>query len=114
VPTPFRLDVRSERRASVIAVSGELDLASGPVLEKELAQAIQGNGDQVIVDLRGLEFMDSSGLSILVRAHGAAQDAGRRFVLIRGPKQVQRLLSLTGVAQRLEFADAPDELLQQH
>ena len=65
----------------------------------------------VIVDLRGLEFMDSTGLSTLVKAHQRADEAGQRFVLTRGPQQVQRLLSLTGVAERLELADTPEELL---
>ncbi len=97
----------------MITVSGELDLASGPALEQELARVIESDGDQVIIDLRKLDFMDSTGLSILVRAHGAAQEAGQRFVLIRGPKQVQRLLSLTGVAERVELASTPEELLQE-
>ncbi len=107
----FRVEVRNEGRASVIAVSGELDLASSAALEAELTRVTDSSVDQVIVDLRELEFMDSTGLGTLVKAHQRAEEAGQRFVLIRGPQQVQRLLSLTGVAERLELADAPEELL---
>ncbi len=107
----FRVEVRNEGRASVIAVSGELDLASSSALEEALTRVIDSSVELVIVDLRELEFMDSTGLSTLVKAHQRADEAGQRFALIRGPQQVQRLLSLTGVAERLELADSPAELL---
>jgi anti-sigma B factor antagonist len=111
VQSHFRVEVRNEGRASVIAVSGELDLASSAALEDELSRVIQSSVDLVIVDLRELEFMDSTGLSTLVKAHQRADEAGQRLALIRGPQQVQRLLSLTGVAERLELADSAEELL---
>jgi anti-sigma B factor antagonist len=111
VQNHFRVEVRSQGRASVITVSGELDLASSAALEEELVRVAESDSEQVILDLRGLEFMDSTGLSTLVKAHQRAQEAGQRFGLVRGPQQVQRLLSLTGVAERLPFADTPEELL---
>jgi len=95
----------------VISVSGELDLASSAGLDEELQRLIESDVEQVILDLRELEFMDSTGLSTLVKAHQRAEEAGRRFGLVRGPQQVQRLLSLTGVEERLTFADTPEELL---
>lgn len=107
----FRVEVRNDGRASVIAVSGELDLASSAALEDELVRVSASDVEQVIIDLRELEFMDSTGLSTLVKAHQRAEESGKRFALVRGPQQVQRLLSLTGVAERLELADAPEELL---
>jgi anti-anti-sigma factor len=51
--------------------------------------------------------MDSTGLSVLVRAHQRAEESGRRLGLVNGSQQVQRLLTLTGVADRLTLADAP-------
>lgn len=93
----------------MISVSGELDLASSPALEEELDRVAQSDAKVVIVDLRNLEFMDSTGLSVLVRAHQRAEEDGRRLGLVNGSQQVQRLLSLTGVADRLTLADAPDE-----
>jgi anti-anti-sigma factor len=107
VQNEFRVEVHKEEGATVIAIAGELDLASAPQLEEELERA-QSEGP-VTLDLRELEFMDSTGLSILVRAHQAAEASGHRLLLVQGPPQVQRLLSLTGVAERLNVVDALPE-----
>jgi anti-sigma B factor antagonist len=112
VQSHFRVEIHSEGRSTVVELTGELDLASSAALEEELIRVIESDVDQVIVDLRELEFMDSTGLSTLVKAHQRAEESGRRFALVRGSQQVQRLLSLTGVAERLELADAPEELLR--
>ena len=105
----FEVEVRDGDQAVVIGVSGELDLASSPALEQELDRHMGLGTELVIVDLRQLEFMDSTGLSVLVRAHQRATESGQRFAVVRGPQQVQRLLSLTGVADRLTMVDSPDE-----
>ena len=96
--------------ATVLAVSGELDLAASPTLEQELEQALQQPGEGLIIDLRELEFIDSTGLSVLVKAHQRAEQSGRRFGLVNGGSQVRRLLSLTGIAERLRVAETPEEL----
>jgi anti-anti-sigma factor len=110
VQSNFEVELREGDRAVLIGVSGELDLASSPALEQELDRHMSSGTELVIVDLRELEFMDSTGLSVLVRAHQRAIDAGQRFAVVRGPQQVQRLLSLTGVADRLTLVDSPDEI----
>jgi anti-sigma B factor antagonist len=109
VQSNFEVEVRDGDQAVVIGVSGELDLASSPGLEQELDRRMGAGAELVIVDLRQLEFMDSTGLSVLVRAHQRATESGQRFAVVRGPQQVQRLLSLTGVADRLTLVDSPDE-----
>ncbi|MBV9839716.1 MAG: STAS domain-containing protein [Solirubrobacterales bacterium] len=108
----FQVDVRSEGRAAVIAISGELDLASSPALEEQLARVSQSDAELLVMDLRQLDFMDSTGLSILVKAHQQATKAGQEFGVVRGSEQVQRLLNLTGVAERLVLVDTPEQLLQ--
>lgn len=106
----FEVDVRDGDQTVVIGVRGELDLASSPALDQELETGSAAAAPGLIVDLRQLEFMDSTGLSVLVRAHQRATEKGQRFAVVRGPQQVQRLLSLTGVAERLPLIDSPDEL----
>ncbi len=108
----FNVELHDGTQAVVIGVSGELDLASSPALERELERGAASKAELVIVDLRDLEFMDSTGLSVLVRAHQRAIENGQRFGIVKGPQQVQRLLTLTGVADRLTLADSPDELLR--
>ena len=107
----FRSDVRREGRAAVIVVSGELDLASSPALEDVLADVQTTDVVLVILDLRKLEFMDSTGLSVVVKAHRRFRSTGRRLALVKGSQQIQRLLDLTGVAEKLMLADTPEELL---
>ncbi len=107
----FRLEVRSQGKATIIAVRGELDLASSPALQEELDRVSASDADLLIIDLRDLDFMDSTGLSVLVRAHQRAEEQGRQLAMVKGPQQVQRLLSLTGVADRLTVVDRPEDLL---
>lgn len=105
----FEVDVNAETRGTVLTVSGELDVASSQALEHELEKL--GDVATVIVDLRGLTFIDSTGLGVLVRAHQLAHEHGRRFGLVRGNGQVNRLLSLTGLDTELLIADSTEQLL---
>jgi len=107
----FRVEVRKEDRAVVFAVAGELDLATSPALEQEIDGARDADIDLLIVDLRELRFMDSTGLHTLVKAHKQTREAGRRFAVIPGGGQIERLLDLTGVGELLVVAQSPEELL---
>ena len=108
----FRVEVRSEGRAVVFALAGELDLASSPTLEQELDRVGDPDVGLLIIDLRELRFMDSTGLHALVKANKRATEAGRRFAVVKGGAQIQRLLDLTGVGELLIAADSPEELLR--
>ena len=107
----FQVEVRELEDATVLAVSGELDLVSSPELEEALARVDGSEPALVILDLREVEFMDSAGLSVLVKAHQRAQSAGRRFGLVNGTPQVRRLLSLTGMDERMTVVQTPEDLL---
>lgn len=111
VQNQFQVDVRRDGSSAVVAVKGELDLASGPELETQLDKISGPETQLVVVDLRQLDFMDSTGLSILVRAHQRLSEEGCEIGLVKGSQQVQRLLDLTGVADRLRLVDTPEELL---
>ena len=107
----FQVDVRRQDHATVLVVSGELDLATSPALADAVDQAQRSDSELLIVDLREVAFMDSSGLSVVVNAHRRAQESGRRFALVRGTPQVQQLLELTSVTDLLTIIESPDELL---
>lgn len=108
----FLVDTYSTGRAITVSLSGELDMISAPALERAFARLPASQAEVILVDLRGLEFMDSTGLHLLVQAQQIAHEAGRRFALIRGREQVQRLFDLSGVAESLTIVDSPDELLE--
>ena len=101
------LDLRTTERAGVIHVelSGELDIATAPKLEDALQQVEAARPSLIAIDLRGLEFMDSSGLRALISADTRARKEARRLVLVRGSERVQRVLSITRLDERLEIVD---------
>jgi anti-anti-sigma factor len=101
----------AERSAlALITLEGELDLPATAELEPELDRLAGEPGlDTVALDLRGLEFLDSSGLRLVVVAERRLREAGRRLVLVRGPQPVQRVFEITRMTERLEFVDAPEQ-----
>lgn len=100
------LIVRSERRADVVILwlSGALDGATSALLNRELdAQA--GRTMRLVLDLTGLEFIDSSGLHTLMQAHQRASENGHQLSLRPGPRSVQRLFELTDTVHLFSFDD---------
>jgi anti-sigma B factor antagonist len=94
----------SGRDAAWIRVVGELDIATTPQLELTLEEALR-SARLVILDLRQLEFMDSSGIYLLIKADAHARSRGQRLVVVRGPAQIDHLFELVGISDRLEFVD---------
>ena len=74
---------------------GELDLQSAGLLERTVAGLRAEGHDRVVVDLQQVEFMDSTGLRVLLGLHRAARHEGRTISLVPGPPPVQRLFELT-------------------
>jgi anti-sigma B factor antagonist len=81
----------------VVSLRGELDLASAPVLQRELLEVLEGSPERVALDLRDLTFLDSSGLGSLYRARQVADDRGVPFRLEGVPDQVRRVLDVTAM-----------------
>lgn len=108
----FRVETHTTGRVTTLTLSGELDLMSSPALEAALERANSSDAEATVVDLRTLEFMDSTGLHVLVKGHQSAQESGRAFAVTRGSEQVERLLTLTGIAEVLTIVDSPEDLLK--
>jgi len=101
------LSMSSEREGDVhsICLFGELDLATGEAVERELERVEATDTAAIIVDLSGLEFMDSSGVRLMLIANARSRADANRLTLLRGPAAVQRVLELSGVERLLPFAD---------
>jgi anti-sigma B factor antagonist len=84
-------------------MSGEFDLAGRELLIEEL-ERLDRNGSTLIVDLRELDFIDSSGISALVEAKRRWRESGGRLELVCQPGSVQRALQMTGVDTLLASA----------
>jgi anti-sigma B factor antagonist len=104
------VDARPGSNVTTVAVAGELDLSTAPELERWLDRA-QVDGRPLVLDLRGVSFMDSSGLRVILAADARARSSGRRLVLVAGPVGVQRVFQLTLLDRRLEFVDDPAEII---
>jgi anti-sigma B factor antagonist len=105
--------VVSERRgeAVVLAVRGELDLSTVDILRDSL-RSQQVRAATVVLDLRQLQFIDSSGLSLLVSEQQRAREDGFRFAIaVGGAPAVQRLFELTGLQGTLTLVDDPEALM---
>lgn len=90
-----------------IALEGELDLATVPELERAIDEARARGVDEIVVDLRALAFLDSSGLRSLVMADARAADEGWAFALVPGADPVHRVFEITRMAERLRFLERP-------
>jgi anti-anti-sigma factor len=92
---------------AIVVLRGELDLPATSALEPELERLADEPGiDVVALDLRTLDFLDSSGLRAVVLAGTRLSDNERRLVLVRGSSPVQRIFEITHMTERLEFVDS--------
>jgi anti-sigma B factor antagonist len=105
------VDLRHEQDRVVLRLTGELDLASTPILERALEDAEIGKAPLVVLDLDGLSFVDSTGLRVILLAHERSRELDQEFAITPGSPQVQRLLSITSVTDHLRVIASPDELL---
>lgn len=109
----LRIDARTALDRVVLELHGELDLLSAPQLQEQLDRALTDERGIVVLDLHGLQFVDSAGLRVILAAHAHAGEQGREFALTRGSEQVQRLLSIAGVDEHLRIVeDADDTVLR--
>ena len=103
VPEPFRCDVIPERQAVRVVVHGELDIATAPAFAATLVELHDAGFREIILDLRDLEFLDSTGLRAILDTNHRALHGGAALVVIPGPAPVQRLFDVAGVADAPTF-----------
>jgi anti-sigma B factor antagonist len=99
-------ETEQQQDAVRIALSGDLDVSTASDVEQRLI-AIEDNDvpDRVIIDLRELRFIDSTGLSLLINAHHRARKAGRRVTIVSGTGAPRRILETTGLRGRLDVVE---------
>jgi anti-anti-sigma factor len=102
------IDVTSTPKAQTIVLAGEADLAGVPKIEAALKDASDDEPGLIVVDLRNLTFIDSSGLQALLTGHELCRTCGHELRIVPGPENVQRLFELTGLNETLPFTDAAD------
>ena len=104
------LDTRVTTNGSTVTVafSGELDISRAEEVERELERIEAEGPDLIVFDLRDLEFLDSTGLRLILGADSRGRREGRRVVIVPGPESVHRVFRITLLDNRLEFAESPE------
>ena len=107
VSKPLELRTEQDQGTPRLIVSGELDLASAEELEAGLKQLESAEPDVLVLDLRELDFMDSTGLRTVIAADARAKERSGRLVVVRASEEVDRVFRLTRMDQHLELVDEP-------
>jgi len=106
VPSPpFSCQLHIADGVGRLQLAGELDMATAPELERTLQDALDAGCRRIVVDLRGLAFMDSTGLVVLARWDLGSRMDGYNLALIPGRKPIQRLFTITGLDRQFTFDD---------
>jgi anti-anti-sigma factor len=94
----------------LVSLKGDLDLSTSAEVERRIRGQEKRRVEILVLDLRELSFLDSTGLRLIMSAAGRASVGGWRLVLVRGPESIQRVFRITKLDGELEFVDDPAEL----
>ena len=106
------LDVETRPGEGLVQVvlRGELDLSTVGKVEEELGRVEGDEPKLLVLDLSGLNFLDSTGLRLMVTAHQRAEKERRRLVIVKGPETVHRVFTITKLDEKLEMVDDVSEV----
>jgi anti-sigma B factor antagonist len=110
----LEVDVREDKASVSVALAGELDISETPAVQQALMAIEERRPPLLVMDLRGLTFLDSSGLRLILEADLRARRTGRRLTLVRGPETVHRVFLIALLEKRLDFVDDPAEIENRH
>jgi anti-sigma B factor antagonist len=102
----FTLDVSRTAHATLVTLAGELDVVCADTFRRHFADAADDESEHVVIDLRDLTFIDSTGLALLLRVNEMARDAGFRLWMVSTPEDpAQKIFRLTGTDAILPIVD---------
>jgi len=97
------LGVIPQRSQVVLPLAGDLDVVGASAAQKQLLGLDLRPGDQLVLDLSGLIFLDSTGIRLILQARAHAIRHGAGFLVVRGPDSVMRVLELVGLDEQLDL-----------
>jgi anti-anti-sigma factor len=95
---------------TTVRLTGELDISGAEEIERTIEEVERASTGKLVIDLRGLEFMDSTGLRLILTADARARDRGSELIIVRGPEPVDRVFRMAALDRRLRFVDDPSEV----
>ena len=109
-PPEFRTEEVAIGRAAMVSLHGELDIRWESRVAASFDRALDWNPIALAADLRGLTFMDSTGVHALINAEARCRRQGTRFFIIRGSVAIDRVLSVLGLDRVFEIIAGPEHL----
>jgi len=112
-PTSNILRVSSQTRgtAAIVNAEGDLDMATASMLSKALADAEAAGPERVVLDMSGVAFLASAGMTVLAEHHQRCQELGVPFVVVNPNRSTLRTLELTGMSDLLTIVPGIDHAL---
>lgn len=107
----FSVDTEPLDEGHAVNIAGELDQATVPELKRVLGEALESKNGAVFIDLSDCEFIDSTGLSLLVHAQRRLTEDQRGFAICCPKADVKRLLQLTGIDEAVGMFDSREEAI---
>ncbi|WP_349409233.1 STAS domain-containing protein [Pseudalkalibacillus sp. SCS-8] len=98
-----------ENNTERLVLNGEVDAYTAPKLKETLIQMTQKEGHEVLVDLSGVDYMDSTGLGVFVGALKSSQQHGSKLTLTGMTDRVQRLFEITGLTDVMNIEHTTEE-----
>lgn len=96
----LELETQESDDGAMIVVRGEVDMATAPQLRDTLLAVVEGGASRIALDCRGLDFLDSSGIGVLIAVRKRLGDDGS-LTLEAPPAHVRKVLELTGVSEHV-------------
>ncbi len=106
VSAVLNVAVQDEAGYAVVTVTGEVDVHSHPLLRERLIAAADRGAVSVIIDAAGIEFIDSSGLGVLVAAYKRAVRKRGHLLIAAPPDRLTKMLAITGLSRVFVVADS--------
>jgi anti-anti-sigma factor len=110
-PAELQVEAHRDGESLVVTVAGEIDIASADTVAHALRDEAASHAAVLVLDLREVSFLDTSGLRLITEEVHRAREAGHRFAVVRGPDNVQRIFEIAGLADAGFWADSPEQAL---
>lgn len=105
----LQIESTTEAGATVVAVTGEVDVATAPALDERLAVA--ATSPKVVLDLTSVTFLDSSGLGVIIKGLKRISELNGEFVLVINDPRILKVFTITGLDKVLTIVDTRDAAL---
>lgn len=104
----LRLELVEQGGWSVLQVGGEVDVATAPRLREQLIKLVNDQRFRIVVDLGGVDFIDSTGLGVLIGALKRVRTHGGDLALVCGERRILKVFEITGLDQVFRIHETVD------